>query len=86
MNKFRKWCFRFLTGYDLLDYVELWKDHKDLLKTTHEAIDLLERMDKELRETLNLAKAVNDRCNRLLERNIELLDRYERLNKNETVD
>jgi hypothetical protein len=75
-----------LTGYDLLDYAELWKDHKELLKTAWEAIDLIERINKEYIETFNLAKAVNDRCNRLLERNIELLDRYERLNKNETVD
>ena len=57
MNKFRKWCFRFLTGYDLLDYAELWKDHKELLKTAWEALDLFERMNKDHRETLALAKA-----------------------------
>lgn len=72
MNKFQKWFFKLLTGYEFVEY-------ETLLKIAREIIDASQQVNEQHKETLALAKAVNDRCNRLL-------DRYERLNKDETMD
>ena len=66
MDKFRKWAFKFLTGYDLIDY-------EKILKLAIEVNDLNSRIINDQKETLALSKSVNDRCERLLERCKEMI-------------
>lgn len=60
MNKFRKWFFKFLTGYDLIEYV-------DILNLSKEIHELNIKLNKESEETLSLAKEANERYKKLLE-------------------
>lgn len=60
MNKFRAKLFKLLTGYDLIDYHEL-------LKLACEIQDLNQRINKDSRETIELVKEINNRCDRLTE-------------------
>lgn len=60
MNKFRKWFFKFLTGYELIDY-------ERILKLAGEINDCSNGILNDHKKTLSLAKDVNDRCGRLLE-------------------
>lgn len=59
MDKFRKWIFKLLTGYDLIDY-------ERILKLAHEVNECSKSVIDDQKKTLSLAKDVNDRCGRLL--------------------
>lgn len=60
MNKFRKWFFKFLTGYDLIDYAEI-------LKLAREICDLNKEINEESRQTLKITREANDKCFELKE-------------------
>lgn len=60
MNRFRKWLFKFLTGYELIDYGEL-------LKTATKILDLAGRINEEQKETMQIARATNERYKKILE-------------------
>ena len=68
MNKFRKWFFKLLTGYELMDYGRL-------LKLAGEVNTMAQGVLNDQKETLSLAKSVNDRCEYLIERCKELEDK-----------
>lgn len=60
MDKFRKWFFKFLTGYELIKYV-------DVLNLAKEIHELNIKLNKESEETLSLVKEANERYKKLLE-------------------
>lgn len=60
MNKFRKWFFKFLTGYDLIEY-------KDVLNLAKRICDLNQELNEQSQETLSLAKEANERYKKLLD-------------------
>ena len=64
MSKFRKWFFKFLTGYDLIEYV-------DILNLAKRICDLNKELNEQSQETLSLAKEANERYKRLMEGNDE---------------
>ena len=66
MNKFRKWFFKFLTGYELVEY-------RDILDTALRAHNLGQRILDDSKATLDLASRVNDRAETLLERYEEVI-------------
>ena len=72
MNKFRKWIFKFLTGYDLIDYQEVLGLCSRCLKTAEECQENNHRLVKETGEVLELAQKVNAQCEELLKRCKEL--------------
>jgi len=71
MNKFRKWVFKFLTGYEFVDY-------KDMLRLACEINDLNKRIVNDQKDTLDLARDVNSRCEYLIEQ-------IKEMKKNETL-
>lgn len=77
MNKFRKWFFKFLTGYDLIDYAELLKTAQGIHDLNVELNDLNVEINETSHQTNELAKMVIDRCEKLLER-------YEKMNEHES--
>lgn len=64
MSKFRKWFFKFLTGYDLIEY-------KNLLDLACRVNELNDQIVKESKETISLAKEANERYLKLLEQHKE---------------
>lgn len=66
MNKFRKWFFKFLTGYELVEY-------RDILDTALRAHNLGQEILDDGKRTLDLASRVNDRAETLLERYEEVI-------------
>lgn len=79
MKKFRNWFFKFLTGYDLIDYQELLDWSHRCLKCADECTETNGRILKHTESTIELAKKVNAQCEKLLERCKEV-------NANETLD
>lgn len=68
MNKFRKWLFKFFFGCDLVEYMEIFADWRKGTERSLEILKLCEKVNDESRSTINLAKAVNERCKMLLEK------------------
>ena len=66
MNKFRKWFFKFLTGYELVEY-------RDILDTALRSHNLGQRILDDSKATLDLATRVNDRAETLLEKYEEVI-------------
>lgn len=65
MNKIRKWFFKLLTGYDLVEYREVMYEWSKTLKHAE--------------EVNTLAKAVNKECSEMLDLSKEILERYKAL-------
>lgn len=72
MNKFRKWLFKFLTGYELIAYSEL-------LDTTIEILDLAKKISNHNNEIIDITKAVHERSEILFKK-------IQEVNGNETLD
>lgn len=68
MNKFRKWFFKFFFGCELVEYMEILADWSKGIKRSQEILELCTKVNDESRSTINLAKAVNERCKMLLEK------------------
>lgn len=65
MGKFRKWFFKFLTGYDLIEY-------KDLLDLASQICELNKEINEESKANIALAKEVNEKYWKLLEQHKEV--------------
>ena len=59
MSKFRKWFFRFLTGYDLIDYSKLLKTASDIIDSSKAIQDTNERL-------ISFSKAIINQNERLI--------------------
>ncbi len=70
MNKFRKWFFKLLTGYDLVEY-------RTILDDALRLSDLATKILEDSKSTLDLAIRVNDEGK-------ELLDRYRKVIANDS--
>ncbi len=66
--RFRKWLFKLFFGCDLVEYIEILADWHRGLELSDKILKQCEKTNNEGRETLALAKAVNERCKMLLER------------------
>ena len=69
--KFRKWIFKLLTGYDLIEYKKILNDFERSVKLSEQ---LMERSKSILREASEVNKL-----------NREIIDHYEGCNVNETL-
>ena len=68
MTKFRKWLFQFLTGYDLVDYIEVFNWGYQCLKCAKECQERNEEILKHTRQVIDHAQKVNAECEMLLDR------------------
>lgn len=59
MKKFRKWFFKLLTGYDLVEYDDVMKEWK-------ETIDLAQRMSQTNEKLIKYSGEVMDMLKRYL--------------------
>lgn len=69
--KFRKWIFKLLTGYDLIEYKEIFDEFK-------KSLELCEELSKESKDIIRHAQEVN-------KLNGEIIDYYEGGKVNETL-
>ena len=69
--KIRKWFFKLLTGYDLIEYKEILDDFK-------KAVELSETLSKESKDVLRNAKEINNL-------NRKIIDYYKGEDINETM-
>lgn len=60
MVKFRKWFFKLLTGYDLIDYEEIVNDF-------HRSVKLSERLLQEGENVLREASEVNELSRKIID-------------------
>jgi ferredoxin len=79
MNKFRRWIFKFLTGYDLVEYQEMLDFCTRCLKCAEECQENGRELVKDSREAIRLALEVNAECE-------EMLERCKEVNANEALD
>lgn len=57
MKKFRKWFFRFLTGYDLVEYEDIMKEWNEALNLAKRMSQTNERLVKHSGEVIDLLKS-----------------------------
>ena len=76
--KIRKWFFKLLTGYDLVEYQEILHTFQESLDHTEKVIKLNREILDNAKEILDNAKVVNNNCKKLIAM-------YEEVKKNETL-
>lgn len=93
MKKIRKWIFKFLTGYDLLDYEEILKFAASVNKTGDEIFKLavdIHHDNKEIlehnRKVIETNQKVLDISNKTIEDFRSILLFCEEVRRNETLD
>ena len=79
MKKFRNRFFKFLTGYDLIEYQYIMSKWYETLQNAKDIQQTNERLLKHSRECIDLAKRTTEYCDMVLEHHKEV-------NANETVN
>lgn len=79
MNKFRKWLFKFIFGYDMIEYMDILYQWGESLEATKRAHEMNDRLIKANGRTIKLADEIHGRCEKLLKM-------LEEVNANETLD
>ena len=66
MKKFRKWLFKILTGYNLIEYEDIMRKWSESINLTKECQEANGRILKHATHTIELADKVNKHCTHIL--------------------